>query len=569
MPIKNISVNKSIKDDKILERTSVIELKLILGADCDLSETDITNIDLFSHEDNVFIYNHYKGYLIKYEPDKDIQTIINRETDLLDLTGLGFYNNQFFFIHKNHLLIYDKNANFLDEILLDITPDSFTVDPISGEFYFYIRNEFRIHIASLTKNQINIQNSFQIEGIGFKSLCVHENNLWHTDYTNHMIYCTDKTNGKTIMAIPSPYLRPIGICIHQNKTLVSFEGRTFIHHKKRAKVESVVGERYRKPFISELKYQINNSDNKKYITSNKFMVEFNYTLESKVQYKEDNYDDLFVRIALPYTNDRQKLVSTLPIGLDFKLIEDSGILMAEFHIGKIDYKTNIIFGYKTLVQMTGIKYMLENSNITKKMIDYNNPELNKYLEYDDDLDMEQQIVKEFAHIGEVENIIETVYAVRHKIYKHLKYDYELVTSSSPAAVIECGSTGCGGYSKLILACLRLNGIPARDSGKYSVQPETFAQNENETIIFNHSWMEFYLPTIGWIPIESSRDSFVFNGRNKENGWLGLDWTHLECLTNSNRNFEYAFDGKPENRVPLSGFLDNNPSYRIIGEVIDG
>ncbi len=557
-----------INDPKFFDSIQPADLRLILGAECNHNERDITNIDLFAINDRIYIFNHYKGYLVEYDYEKDFQKVVNGKASLLDLTGFAMDSEHYYFCYNDALLIYDKELYDYEKIPLDFTPDSFTYDFKTKTFYFYIREKFRIYAVNIQNNLPQTLESYQIEGIGFKSFSISEGKLWHTDYTNHMIYCSDIQTGKTMLAIPSPYLRPTGICHINGKTVLSFEGRTFIHHKKRAKIETVVGERYRKPFLSELRYNVSENGNKKFVTSNKFLVEFIYTLECRVDYEDDIFENLFVRIALPYTNDRQKLIAVTPIGENFKIIDDNNIKMAEFRPGYIDCKTSMIIGYKALVEMSGIKYLIENKVFTKDMIDYNAPDIIQYLANDEDLDMDHSVVKEFAVIGDTTDIIETVYKIRQKVYNHLTYDYELVTSSSPAEVIQYGSTGCGGYAKLILACLRLNGIPARDSGKYSLQQETHAQVENETIIFNHSWTEFYLPTVGWIPLESSRDSFTFNSRNKENGWLGIDWTHLECLTNSNRNFEYAYEGKPENRVSLGGLLENNPSFRIIGEIID-
>ncbi len=550
--------------NKKLKTVQPFSIDLLLSSDGDIT-IDYNNIDLFTVHNKIIIFDAYKGYLYKYDPLTDIQEIINRNSDIRSYTGFAVKDNKYYFIYRKRLLEFDSNLNMINEWLLDIAPDSFTID--GNIFYFYVRDEFKIYKGKTCdkSNSVLIIDNFEIEGIGYKGLFVEDNNLWHCDSINNLVYCCDKNTGITKLTIPTPFLRPIGITVFNNEIYICFEGNTFIHFKKCAKVNTVAGERYRKPFVHKLNYKKHENKNRKYITSNSFLVEFIYTLEADVRYKEDKFEDFYTRVALPYNTDRQELISVKHVGLPFKIVDDNGIKMAEFKVGKLAKDTNLLFGYKALVKLSGIKYEFDHSKYKKSMIDYKDNEIRKYLRADDDLDMDDINVQKFAEVAESDSIIDIVNEIRHKVYSTVKYDYELIRSSYPKDIIYDRKTGCGGYSRLILACLRLNGIPARDSGKYSCQSETFAQYENETVIFNHSWLEFYLPEIGWIPMEGSRDAYILNGRNRENGWLGIDWTHIECLSNSNRNFEYAFEKDASNRFGLGGLITNNPSFRILGE----
>ena len=558
-------------DAAIIDKLASVKpfnLALLLCSDGEI-RNDYNNIDLFSVNNRIIIFDSYKGYLYNYDPQTESQEIINRKSDIRCYRGFAYNNDKYYFIYRNRFLEYDNELNFLQDWILGIDPDSFTVS--DNTFYFYVRNEFKVYTGKINNKSryVSLIDNYNIEGIGYKGLSIEGNNLWHCDSVNNVVYCSDKNTGKTKCIIPTPFPRPIGITTFDNEVFICYEGKTFIHVKKCAKVDTVVGERYRKPFIHKLKYSENNiQNNKNYVVSNPILIEFNYTLKSDVLYKEDNFKDLYTRIALPYNTDRQELLSVKPIGLPFEIVDDNGIKMAQFEVGELNQDTNILFGYKALIKLSGIKYELDYSKYKKSMIDYTDKELKKYLKADSDLDMDDTDVQNFSKITNNENIIDIVNEVRQKVYKTIKYDYELINSSYPRDILYERKTGCGGYSRLILACLRLNGIPARDSGKYSCQSETYTQFENETIIFNHSWLEFYLPGIGWVPIEGSRDGYMFNGRNRENGWLGLDWTHIECLTNSNRNFEYAFEKDISDRFGIGGLLRNNPSYRILGEFED-
>lgn len=556
--------DENVKD--ILKAVQPFNLDLLLSSDGNITIT-YNNIELFTVDGKILIFDSYNGYLYRHDPATEIQEIINRNSNIRCYRGFAVKDEKYYFVYDNELLEFDNNLNLIRKFDIEIDPDSFTVD---GElFYFYVREDFRIYRGKISDDSYSVAliDNYIIEGIGHKALFVEGNNLWHCDSINNVVYCSDKNSGVTNFTVPTPFLRPIGITILDGNIFICYEGNTFIHFKKCAKVNTIAGERYRKPFIHRLNYKQLESNNKKYITSNSFLVEFIYSLNSDVRYDEDQFDNIFTRVALPYNTDRQELISVKPIGLPFEVVDDNGIKMAQFHIGELNRNTNLQFGYKALIKLSGIKYELDHLKYDRSMIDYEDDEIRKYLNADDDLDMDDIDVQRFAEVTESDNIIDIVHKVRQKVYNTIKYDYELVNSSYPKDIIYDRKTGCGGYSRLILACLRLNGIPARDSGKYSCQSETFTQFENETVIFNHSWLEFYLPEVGWIPIEGSRDGYTYNGRNRENGWLGIDWTHIECLTNSNRNFEYAFEGEISNRIGLGAIIANNPSYRILGEFL--
>lgn len=555
--------SQNVKDK--LKSIRPFDLALLLSSDRDIT-IDYNNIELFTVDDKILVFDSYNGYLYKYDPISDTQEIINRNTDIRCYRGLAVTGDKYYFIYNQKLLMFDSNLKFVKEFDLEIDPDSFTAD--GDIFYFYTRKDFKIHRAKIFdhNNSVELIDSYEIEGIGYKGLFVEGDNLWHCDCINNLVYCSDKNTGATKLTIPTPFLRPIGITIFNGNIYICYEGNTFTHFKKCAKVDIITGERYRKPFIHKLKYKKIKRKQKKYILSNSFLVEFIYILNADVRNEKDQFNNVFARVALPYNTDRQELISVKPISLPFEIVNDNGIRMAQFQVGEINRGTNLQFGYKALLKLSGIKYELDHSKYKKSMVNYEDNEIRKYLNADDDLDMEDIDVQKFAEIQGSDNIIDIVNRVRQKVYSTVKYDYELASSSYPKDVIYKRRTGCGGYSRLILACLRLNGIPARDSGKYSCQSETFSQYENETMFFNHSWLEFYLPGVGWLPIEGSRDGYIFNGRSRENGWLGIDWTHIECLTNSNRNFEYAFEkNNISNRFSFGSIFANNPSYRILGE----
>ena len=45
--------------------------------------------------------------------------------------------------------------------------------------------------------------------------------------------------------------------------------------------------------------------------------------------------------------------------------------------------------------------------------------------------------------------------------------------------------------------------------------------------FNHVWLEFYVPGIGWLPMESNPDDISDTGPYPSRFFMGLAWYHIE------------------------------------------
>jgi transglutaminase-like putative cysteine protease len=45
--------------------------------------------------------------------------------------------------------------------------------------------------------------------------------------------------------------------------------------------------------------------------------------------------------------------------------------------------------------------------------------------------------------------------------------------------------------------------------------------------FNHVWLEFYVPSLGWLPMESNPDDLGGSGPHPTRFFMGLAWYHIE------------------------------------------
>ena len=100
------------------------------------------------------------------------------------------------------------------------------------------------------------------------------------------------------------------------------------------------------------------------------------------------------------------------------------------------------------------------------------------------------------------------YQIRNYVYDRLSYGIQ-PRIDTPDIVLERGVGSCGEYVGVLLALARLNGIPCRTIGRYKCPQEPDIRNLPLEPDFNHVWLEFYVPGMGWLPMESTWDLQVF------------------------------------------------------------
>ena len=88
--------------------------------------------------------------------------------------------------------------------------------------------------------------------------------------------------------------------------------------------------------------------------------------------------------------------------------------------------------------------------------------------------------------------------------------------------------------------------------------------------FNHVWMEFYLPGIGWLPMESNPDDLCEGGPYPTRFFMGLAWYHAEMAKDI--SFEsLTSKGFPltKDRISFGDLAINHVRFNIVSELIPG
>ncbi|MGB3766600.1 MAG: transglutaminase, partial [Phormidesmis sp.] len=82
--------------------------------------------------------------------------------------------------------------------------------------------------------------------------------------------------------------------------------------------------------------------------------------------------------------------------------------------------------------------------------------------------------------------------------------------------------------------------------------------------FNHVWLEFYVPGIGWLPMESNVDDVIDQGPYPTRFFMGLSWYHTE-LGKGISFAKFKAKGWPDH-VSLGDFAINHIRFTILEEL---
>ncbi|MGF1538556.1 MAG: transglutaminase family protein, partial [Elainellaceae cyanobacterium] len=188
-----------------------------------------------------------------------------------------------------------------------------------------------------------------------------------------------------------------------------------------------------------------------------------------------------------------------------------------------------IFGWRAVLELYSIKYQITPSMLeaVKPAVDQS-LDLQNYLIDNDDLAMNTAIIQRAAEeaIGTETNVLRQMLKIRNYVYDHLSYGIK-PHIDTPDVALDRGVGSCGEYVGVILALARLNGIPCRTIGRYKCPAHPELRQVPLEPDFNHVWIEFFVPGIGWLPMESNVDDVQENGPYPTRFFMGLSWYHVE------------------------------------------
>jgi transglutaminase-like putative cysteine protease len=470
------------------------------------------------------------GYLLQIDPKSDSTTILNspRELDLAYASGLAIAGETLWLTLEETVYCCQFNG--------DLTLKHFVTLPYTANGVAV--RDATIYVTSQKAGYIFIYNRdtgreitrLYAPGVGMEHITIRGEELWVSDSEEQTVYCLDRATGEVHFSVLTPFERPTGLAFYTNPetgedTLyVAYASEEpYIRDNPNADPNHELQYRDR-TFIHPLYFSYNAEC--RYALSNGYLIEMSY-VEELAPLEDIELKEVEWRIALPSETDRQKIRKIEPMGMPFTEELHDGQRVAIFKFDTLKPGERHLFGWKALLEVWSIKYRLTPRDV-EKLSELPSDFESRYLVDNDNLAMDTDIIRQAAReaIGRETNLLRKVYSIRNYVYDRLSYGIK-PHIDTPDIVLERGVGSCGEYLGLLLALGRLNGIACRTVGRYKCPPHADKLGIPLEPDFNHVWMEFYVPGVGWLPMESNPDDTVEGGPYPTRFFMGLAWYHME------------------------------------------
>jgi transglutaminase-like putative cysteine protease len=511
------------------------------------------------------------GYLLKIDPNSENTTILNssRELDFAGATGLAISGETLWLTLQNNVYFCQLNG---DLTLQHFASLAYTANGVAvRDATIYITCKKAGYIFVYNRETGREITRLTAPGVGIEHITVRGEELWVTDADEQTVFCLDRATGKIQYSVLTPFEQPTGLAFYddpktgQNTLYVAYASEEpYIRDNPNADPNYELQYRDR-TFIHPLHFRY--YPEHRYALSNGYLIEMSY-VEELSPLDDVELTDVEWRIALPAETDRQKVKSVDFIGREFTEEIQNGQRVAVFKFDILKAGERHIFGWKAILEVWSIKYRLTPRDVE------NLPELppdfeNRYLVDNDDLAMDTEIIRRAAKeaIGRETNFLRKIYSIRNYVYDKLSYGIKPYIDT-PDVALERGVGSCGEYLGILLALGRLNGIACRTVGRYKCPPHADIFNQPLEPDFNHVWMEFYVPGLGWLPMESNPDDIVEGGPYPTRFFMGLAWYHMEL--GKGISFEnLRSQGKKVNKeeASIGALAINHVRFKILAELI--
>ena len=524
---------------------------------------------LFFFEKILLAIDSVAGYLLEINLLTDNTKILNTHnwSDLVGSTGLAVWEEQLWFTSANSVYCCSLKGDWQPQLFVRLPYSANGVAVQETTVYVTCQKTGYIYIFNReTAQEIT---RFYAPGIGLENITVKGEELWVCDTVEQTVYCLDRGTGEIKFSLLTPFESPTGLAFHRDpntnqELLYVAYASTEAYIRDNPNAEPNHELQYRDlTFIHPLYFHYDEEN--KYALSNGYLVEMSY-VEEISPLDPVKLKSLEWRIALPAETARQKVKKIEAIGIPFTEEVENGQRVAVFKFDCLTSEQRHVFGWKAIVEVWSIKYQIKPSDCEN--LPPLPPEFNRYLLDDDDLAMDTEIIRQAAEeaIGRETNLLRKIYSIRNYVYDHLSYGIK-PHIDTPDIVLKRGVGSCGEYLGLLLALSRLNGIAARTVGRYKCPPHPLQNNLPMQPDYNHVWMEFYLPGIGWLPMESNPDDIHEGGPYPTRFFMGLAWYHGEMAKGI--SFERLIaEGVPvtKEKVSIGELAINHVRFTILKEL---
>jgi transglutaminase-like putative cysteine protease len=543
----------------------------VVSAAADLTRRTVRPIGVYalhglvSQGDRLLAIDTIRGFLVSINPANDDATVLNpyESTVFQDATGLALSGDKVWFT-------LDQDIYWCT--LSDFTPQPFATLPYPADgiavwqstLYVSCQKSGYIHIFDGESGEIITR--LAAPGVGPSHLTVRDEELWISDRGEQTVYCMDRATGEVRHSILTPFPNPTGIAFYPNPNgepllyvAYAFE-EAYIRDNPNADPSHELTFRDR-TFLHPLHFKFYPEQH--YTLSNGYRIEMSY-VEEISPLEEVELTGLEWRIALPAETPRQKVVSVEPVGMPFTEEIQEGQRVAVFKFDKLTPHEGRLFGWKVVLEVRGIKYRLSPDDVDRippLPVDFQT----RYLVDDDDLAMDTPLIVRAAReaIGTETNILRKILKIRNYVYDRLSYGIK-PHIDTPDIALERGVGSCGEYVGILLALARLNGIACRTVGRYKCPPFPERRGVPLEPDFNHVWIEFYVPGIGWLPMESNVDDVIEGGPYPTRFFMGLPWFHAEMSKGIPFETMRTADGSAE--VSIGELSINHIRFTILDEL---
>lgn len=536
-----------------------------------------TSVDgiAFQHQ-ALFAVDSRNGYLLQINPHNSVTKIVNHSywQDFIGVKGLYFSENQLWFTCRER--IYSCDIEFKDNELIIASPPQFLFS-ISYAANGIALHENTVYITCEKTAQIlvysktgDVITKFYAPGISSENITIKGEEIWLCDYLEQSVYCLDRATGKMKYSLLTPFEYPTALGFYHDEEhnqdilyIAYSDQEPYIRDNPNAEPNHELLYKDR-TFIHPLYFKYDEEN--KSTLSNGFLLEMSY-LEEISPLNDIEFNNLEWRIALPTESDRQKIRSLEFVGLPYIEEDYNGQKVALFKFTNFNSRERFVFGWRAILEVWSIKYQIKPrdcESLPPLLPEYED----KYLIDNDNLSMSTDIILSGAEDarGTETNILRKMYSIRNYVYDHLTYGIK-PHIDTPDIVLKRGVGSCGEYLGLLLALSRLNGIACRTVGRYKCPLKVLHFNVPLVPDFNHVWMEFYLPSIGWLPMESNPDDLDDGGPYPTRFFMGLSWYHVEMAKDV--PFEtLKSEGNPINKeiTSIGQLAINHVSFTILEEL---
>ncbi len=516
-----------------------------------------------------------RGYLVSIDPKTNNTTILNSLglEGWMDATGLAVDEGMVWFAKGKQIFSWDGLSAETPEasVIEAFARLPYDVDGVAvwgSTVYASCQKSGYIHGFDRATGKSVVR--FPQPGVGTEHLTVTEDFLWVCDRAEQTVYCLDRATGEIQFSALTPFASPTGIALYPSAEgseptcyVLYSDEEPYIRDDPNAESPYQLTFRDR-TFIHPL--HLRHDPETRCTLSNGYLVELSY-VEELLPLESLTLNQVEWRIALPSDTARQRVRHVEPIGHPFTIEEKEGQRVAVFKFDQLQANQGGLLGWRAVVEMYSLKYHLSPADVED--IPELSPEFQqRYLVDDDELAMDNPTIQRAAKeaVGTETNVLRKMLKIRNYVYDRLSYGIQ-PHIDTPDVALERGVGSCGEYVGVLLALARLNGIACRTIGRYKCPPHPERRHLPLEPDFNHVWLEFYVPGIGWLPMESNVDDVIERGPYPTRFFMGLSWFHTEI--GKGISFEKMKAADVPEHISLGDLAINHIRFRIMDELVPG